>query len=241
MVVEADFDMADTNGSKVEATDEQNTEKGESKRRDIGGNIPYTFSIGVFERALKNLIESERPENFSRDFMATVLNVSGGASAPIIPILKKAEFIDGGSRPTQLYEQFQSGSGRAAAALAGMRNAFDDIFKRNTYAHKADAEKIKEIIRSVTGLPKNDKIIGYMWNTFRAFQVYAKDASESNDNIDPIDTSAHVDHKSDKVIVRGSSGIGLSYNINITLPNTTNIEVYNSIFKSLRENILDGK
>lgn len=38
-----------------------------------------------------------------------------------------------------------------------------------------------------------------------------------------------------------TTGLGFSYTINLNLPATTEIEVFNAIFKSLKENLLDGQ
>jgi hypothetical protein len=41
----------------------------------------------------------------------------------------------------------------------------------------------------------------------------------------------------DKALARRN--IGFSYTINLNLPETTDVEVFNAIFKALRENLLD--
>jgi hypothetical protein len=38
-----------------------------------------------------------------------------------------------------------------------------------------------------------------------------------------------------------ANGISLVYNISIVLPETTNVQVFNAIFRSLKENLLDGQ
>jgi hypothetical protein len=38
--------------------------------------------------------------------------------------------------------------------------------------------------------------------------------------------------------VREQAGLNLSYTINLNLPETTDVEVFNAIFRSLKENLL---
>jgi hypothetical protein len=39
------------------------------KTREIPGNLPYTTSFGVLKKALDGIINAERPDKFSGDFM----------------------------------------------------------------------------------------------------------------------------------------------------------------------------
>lgn len=209
--------------------------------RQIPGNLPYTSSLGVFKRALEKLIEGEKPTTFNRDFLGTVLGVSGGAANPVIPILKKTGFLTDSGAPTEIYADFQTNSGRANAALLALKRGFSEIFRKNQYAHKADKSKIVDIIRSVTGLPSGDPVIGYIYGTFNALQEYAKGATETSDAGDEgeeLDTSIGTTQPIHQAQTPIAPPLGLSYQINIILPETSNIEVFNAIFKSLRDNLL---
>jgi hypothetical protein len=229
--------------SKEKGASKGTTEAKESGgNRQIGGNLPYTTSIGVFKRALQKIIESERPAKFNKDFLNTVFEISGGSSMPVIPILKKTGLLANDGTPTSIYAEFQTEGGRANAALQALKNGFPEIFKRNQYAHRAEKDKVVDLIVAITGLVKSDRIVGFIFNTFQAFQDYAKNApeiaeakrekgAESSDRSrdEPQDTTPPSG---------GPPKIGLAYQINIVLPPTTNIEVFNSIFRSLKENLL---
>jgi hypothetical protein len=204
--------------------------------RQIAGNLPYTTSVGVFKRALQKIVESERPAKFNKDFLNTVFEISGGASAPVIPILKKTGLIEENGSPTTIYAEFQTESGRANAALQALKNGFPEIFKRNQYAHKAEKDKVIDIIVAITGLTKSDRIVGYIYNTFLAFQDYARSATgETETRRDKKESEEEEADASGRFL---GSPVRLAYQINIVLPESTNIDVFNSIFKSLRENLL---
>ena len=228
-------DEAQTGGvAPVKTADEQ------ASRRKIPGNMPYTSSAGVLQRVLEKIPSAEKPAAFTIDFLGTVLGFTGGSARPVIPILKATSLLSQSGAPTELYGQFQTDGGRAAAALQALRSGYAEIFKRNQYAHRLDANQLTDVIVAITGLPKNDSIVRYILNTFQAFQSFARAVPE--DIQQPATHTAEAARAKDEADSAAGTlqtrGIGLIYNINVVLPETTNIEVYNAIFRSLRANML---
>jgi hypothetical protein len=205
-------------------------------RRKIPGNLPYTTSPGVLRRALEGIPVSEKPSVFNSDFVNTVLGLTGGASRPIIPIFKAVGLLSQSGVPTDLYSHFQTESGRATAALQALRSGFSEIFKRNQFAHRADENALTDLIVGVTGLPRSDAVVSAIRGTFQAFQELARSASDERV---PQAAEPPVKGQVDiSEIVETRRSLGLLYNINVVLPETTNIEVYNTIFRSLKANML---
>jgi hypothetical protein len=183
---------------------------------------------------------SEKPKVFTGDFLPTVIGASGGAARPIIPILKATGLLNQGGVPTELYSQFQTESGRSAAALAALRHGYAEIFKRNQYAHRADEKTLTDVIVSITGLPRSEKIVRYILNTFQTFQAFARSATDEVPKMVGSEprVAEQATEKPDGRDTAAPMGIGLVYNINVALPETTDIDVYNAIFRSLRANLL---
>jgi hypothetical protein len=189
---------------------------------------------------LEKIPTSEKPSIFNTDFLGTVMGATGGAARPIIPILKATGLLGQTGAPTELYAQFQTEAGRPAAALQALRNGFGEIFRRNQYAHRADEAALIDVIVAITGLPKKEGIVRYILTTFQAFQETAKLAREdgASDELadqaqvqDAVQPAAHGK-------LGGTGRLQLAYNINVVLPETTNVEVYNAIFRSLKANLL---
>jgi hypothetical protein len=192
-------------------------------------------------RILEKIPTSEKPGTFTYDFLGTVMEARGGAARPIIPILKATGLLNQTGAPTELYAQFQTDAGRPAAALQALRNGFGEIFRRNQYAHKAEEAALIDVIVAITGLPKKEGIVRYILATFQAFQEYAKQAREDIKADEQSDASKSHDTPPPPPADQNGSGNGrlqLAYNINVILPETTNVEVYNAIFKSLKANLL---
>lgn len=207
-------------------------------RRDIKGGIPYSTSPGVFKRALELIITAERPDKFSSTYMDTILKLSGGSARAVPPLLKKMQFIGPDGSPTVLYSKFKTDSGRSMAAYEGLKNAFGELFKRNDYIHKADENAVKDVIVEITGLKKTDPVVRLMFSTFEAIRGFISGEVQTSTEA-ASDASEHDDHSGDAA---GGSNrpprLGLSYQINIVLPETENISVFNAIFRSLRDNLL---
>lgn len=104
------------------ATETPEVTEAAAARRKIPGGLPYTSSPGVLHRVLEKILTSEKPGVFTADFLGTVMDATGGASRPIIPIPKATGLLNQTGAPTELYAQFQTEAGRAAAALQALRN-----------------------------------------------------------------------------------------------------------------------
>ncbi len=188
---------------------------------------------------LERIPTSEKPGIFTSDFLGTVMGATGGAARPIIPILKSTGLLNQTGAPTELYAQFQTEAGRPAAALQALKNGFGEIFRRNQYAHRADESALIDVIVAITGLPKKEGIVRYILTTFQAFQEQAKLAREDGAGADLTDTGQPSDVAPPlDANVGGTGRLQLVYNINVVLPETTNVEVYNAIFRSLKGNLL---
>jgi hypothetical protein len=220
--------------------EEDSNSKGRAERRKIPGNLPYTTTPGVFRRVLAKIPSSEKPSVFNMDFLGTVLETTGGSARPVITLMKATGLISASGVPTDLYAQFQTESGRASAALQALRNGFSEVFRRNQFAHKADEKTVLDLIVAVTGLPRTDGIVRNILNTFQVFQEYAREAREdvAPSQIDIVDRTPSPRSNGTEALTQTANTLGLVYNINIVLPETTNVEVYNAIFKSLRGNLL---
>lgn len=213
--------------------------KEKSERREIKGGIPYSTSPGVLKRALELIIPAERPDKFGTNYMATILKLTGGAARAVPPFLKKMQFIGPDGTPTLLYSKFKTDGGRSQAAYDGLKNAFGELFRRNEYIHKADEGSVKDTIVEITGLKRNDPIIRLMYASFDAVRSFIKGEIAGTQDGNKGDSDGEADSPTDPPeSLAPARRLGLSYQINIILPETENVAVFNAIFKSLRDNLL---
>jgi hypothetical protein len=147
-------EVSSTSAADIEAGPEaQNASEpkaaDKTSQRKIPGNLPYLTAPGTFKRVLDGIIQAQRPDKFNADFVGSVLRITGGGARACIPILKRMNFVSSDGSPTDLYGKFKTDSGRSQAALAGLRAAFPEIFKRSEYAHLADDNKLRDLIVEV--------------------------------------------------------------------------------------------
>ncbi len=208
---------------------------------DASSKVPYLQAYGNIKKALDKITTAAVPPKFTQDFLATTLNLPGGGARPVIPYLKRAGFLTSDGTPTELYKKFRNQSLRGAAGAKSMRNAYASLYTANEYVHDASEKELKGLIVQVTGLEESSKLIPAMLGSFKTLKEYA-DFNASADTGDDL----HRDDPGEDGANDGQRGAGdqqsnnirLGYTIHLNLPATTDIAVFNAIFKSLKEHLL---
>ena len=198
-------------------------------------NINNTGSLARFLESIKT---AGVPERVTVEFLKT-LGYKSSNDRPIVPIMKGIGFLDADGKPTERYKQYRSYDGARVLADA-LQSAYSDIFLAYTKAHTLPLDKLKGIIASKT--TKGDASIERIAKTF---QVLAKaaDFTPSSDPVEQGETSTEDETPGQDPEIPPSPPLrgktpSFHYNIEIHLPTTTDITVYNAIFKSLKENLL---
>lgn len=205
---------------------------------DASSKVPYLQAYGNIKKALERIQKASTPTKFTQDFLATKLDLSGGGARPVIAYLKRAEFLSSDGTPTEIYKQFKNPSVSGAAAAQAVRKAYASLYEINEYIHDAKDKELKGAILQVTGLDEDSKLVGAMvgsFKTLRAFANFDEDSSKLNAVDDAEDVNAG--RPADQGTL-SAANLRLGYTINLNLPPTTDIAVFNAIFKSLREHLL---
>jgi hypothetical protein len=209
---------------------------------DASSKVPYLQAYGNIKKALDKITKATVPPKFTQDFLATTLDMPGGGARPVIKFLKRAGFLTSEGTPTDLYKQFRNPSFRGASAAQGLRNAYSELYVANEYVHNASDKDLKGLIVQVTGLEQNSKLVPAMVASFKALKEYADfDAGVGVDLDEVVDEGKGGDaggDQSQRPLFLERGGLRLGYTINLNLPATTDIAVFNAIFKSLREHLL---
>lgn len=216
---------------------------------DMAVKLPYLSTPGIIQKVLLKIQEARRPERFTQDFLETKLGYSGGSARATIPLLKRMGFLASDGTPTNLYDQFRNSTTQAVALAAGVRNAYSEIFDRNRYANDLTREKFSSLVTEMTGLEKDSQVGKLIVSTFWTL----KDGADFDSDLGeaPAERSAPMEAPSMGITVNPAVSVpppvrsadenfklNIGYTINLNLPETTNPEVFNAIFKSLKENLL---
>jgi Family of unknown function (DUF5343) len=202
---------------------------------------PFMNAHGLITKIFDKIIEASQPERFTTDFLTNKLGYGSGSARPVIPLLKKLGFIASDGTPTPLYGKFRNPENRGAAMAQAIRNAYKEVYDRSEYAHDMPKEKFKNLIVEMTGLTASDPTVNAIVGTFSNLRAYAKfDASQEADDKKKVVVMKNDDDNPPPPSpgVNNSAGLNLSYTINLNLPETSDVEVFNAIFRSLKENLL---
>ena len=200
---------------------------------------PFINSTGLISKIFEKIQQAQVPQRYTTDFQSSVLGYGSGSARPFIPFLKRLNFIQSDGTPTELYTRFRNADSSGAAMAEAMRIGFSDIFQKNEFAHALSDDKLKNLIVEVTGKKANDTAVVSITGSFKACNQLADfnaaDAKQ-NEKIPPLELSKSlVKHEAKP---GGKADLRLAYTININLPETTNVEVYNAIFSSIKQNLL---
>jgi len=207
---------------------------------------PYVNGYGGISTLFKKIKEAAVPPKFTQDFMSTALGLKSSSYRAMIPLLKKLGFIDQDNAPTEAYRKFREEGPPSHTMAAQLRETYKSLFTASEYAYKLDKKERVAKLWSLLGSAEDDANVPYVAATFMELSKLAKWEGGPTVKVKPKEQKADPEEDFGK----GEEGtgkegpfkgkFGLSYTINLNLPATTEIEVFNAIFKSLRENLLRG-
>jgi len=197
-------------------------------------SLPYLNASGNITKVLGKIKEAETPPRFSQDYLATTLQMPGGSAKPLIPFLKRTGFLASDGTPTDLYKRFRGADSGAAAAEA-LRIGYKPIYQINEYAHDATDPKLKDLIVQATGAEKGSNRVGATASSFKALKAFADFSSTPGDGAGP---GPKDDIPADGTDGGLTGGIQLGYTINLHLPPTSDVAVFDAIFRSLKEHLI---
>ncbi|WP_410211384.1 DUF5343 domain-containing protein [Aquirhabdus sp.] len=204
---------------------------------------PYVNAYGAIPKLFLEISKASVPPKFTQDFMDTVLELRSSSHRALIPLLKKLNFIDAANTPTEAYRNYRDETQRESVMAAQIRFAYSDLYKANEYAHNLKKEELQSKLRALLGAAEDDPIIPAVIGTYLELAKLAdfKQSSSAPKIASPSNVSEkNADEGVGYPRHLGSGSLGLSYTINLNLPATTEIEVFNAIFKSLKEHLLDN-
>lgn len=202
---------------------------------------PYITATGLVSKILDKIKVAATPDRFTQDYLATELGFGGGSARAFIPLAKRIGLIASDGTPTEIYKQFRStNSSTSKAAIAkAIKTGYADLYSRNEYAHSLSKADLEGLVIELTGLEKGHATIRALVGTIEALKSYADFAAK------PKGGEAEQTVATEKLVIPGGGSEGekdmkfnLSYTINIVLPKTDDIAVFNAIFRSLKDNLL---
>jgi hypothetical protein len=204
---------------------------------------PFMNGYGTTAKILGKIKEAQTPDRFTQDFLSTKLGFAGGTPKAFIPLAKRIGFLESDGKPTDLYKAFRNPANSKAAMATAIRKGYTQLYERNEYVHDLDKKKLAGLIVELTGLEEGHATVRAIVGTFETLKGLAdfnkpevalperKDTPEKPEKKKPDAPGVEEDPS-------GEVRLNLAYTINLVLPKTEDVAVFNAIFKSLRENLL---
>lgn len=211
----------------------------------------YVQTHGQIPEFFSTLSQGQAPPQVTNQYLRDLGFTSTNHRA-YIPLLKALGFLSADGAPTARYHLYRDGSQSRRVLGEAIKQAYGDLFVIRSNPTDADRPLIEGKFKSSHNV--SDIVAKRMTNTFLALLPLADlSASSTQPSLAPsslngIDPSSAQESAmaassavaSDPVRPSVSGGrASLHYNIQVHLPATKDIEVYNAIFKSLREHLLD--
>lgn len=203
---------------------------------------PYINAYNSISTLFSKIREASVPTKFTNDYLNSMLGLKSSSHRALIPLLKRLDFLDAAGSPTTAYKDYRGEQGKSLILAEKLKKSYSDLYQSNEFLHTLDKKEVENRIVTVTGASKTDQQVSAVANTFLELVKLA------NFNDAPVKAPQVKEDESKKspAVKNGfasetatQNNFGLSYTINLNLPPTTEIEVFNAIFKSLKENLLD--
>jgi hypothetical protein len=201
--------------------------------------LPYVTAHGNITKALERIKSAETPPRFTQDFLATTLDMPGGSAKPVVQYLKRTGFLGSDGVPTDLYKRFRNNSQRGSAAAEALRVGYKPLYTINEYIHDAKDPDLRGVILQATGQSEDSTSLAPTVGSFKALRAYADfNASTFETPLDSGEENEGSQGAEAGPVSDLPAGINLGYTINLHLPPTSDVAVFNAIFKSLKEHLL---
>lgn len=200
----------------------------------------YTQEFKKLGEFFNKIRDAQAPEKFTNQLLLD-WGYKSNNHRPFIPILKALGFLTADGSPTQRYKEYRNHAASKSIMGEAIREAYSDIFLIKEKPTNADKPLVEGKFKSYHNA--SDTVAALMSKTFYSLLELA-DLSESS----KVTSKTQEDSKDEKLEEKLDlnlgkqklhSNVGLHYNIQIHLPATKDVEVYNAIFKSLKDHLIE--
>lgn len=183
------------------------------------------------------------PDRFTHEFLKQ-LGFQSSNDRAVIPVMKALRFLDDNSAPSDRYKRFRDPAISGAVMAEALRDAYSDVFTVHEKAHEQSSTALVGTFKRITG--KGDAVSKKMATTFKALTALAdwsaasvavpvQDEVPSSKRTEDEDTTTTPTSAPAPAATIG--GFPLHHDVHIHLPASTDVKVYDAIFRSLREHL----
>lgn len=194
------------------------------------GDYIYTYATGQIDKVLDKIASTGRPDKLTVAYLRDTWLLKNAQYGSVLDLLKKMEFIDDNGIPTDKYGQYQNTTIRNETLVSGITFAYKKLFKAYPNANELSREDLKGYFKQHTG--KDDSIVKKLVTTFSHICSKANFNHDSNQLTNEPQKNKGAGPKLQSQL---QSGIPITMNIQIVIPNDATPEQYDNIFSSIKK------
>lgn len=198
----------------------------------------YVQIYGQLKDVFQRISEGQAPDKFSRQYLKDI-GFGGSNFRAVIPLLKTLGFLSPDGTPTQRYHEYRNHAQSRNVMAEALREAYGDLFTIKANPTSADRELIEGKFKSTfNATPLTAKL---MASTFFGLLALADlSAPVASKKQEVTETTVAPEKEKPEASKHGQPiKTSLHYNIQIHLPATKDVEVFNAIFKAVKEHLLE--
>jgi hypothetical protein len=203
----------------------------------------YLATTKNLAAVINSVVSAKAPERFTNKFLEN-LNFKSSNDRLYVGMFKALGLLDESGAPTSRYYEFIDQTQTARVLARGIEEAYEDLFNLRKDAYNLTVDEVKNKLKTLTQGQKSENVLGWMANTFKGLCELAdwshEEIKESPKTVTASAASIPIEAELNKnaPVSANSHNMNLHYNIQIHLPETTNMAVYDAIFQSLKKHLL---
>jgi hypothetical protein len=205
-------------------------------------SLPYVSSPGNIDKALNGIKSAAVPERVSQDFVKTILKIPGGSGDQMTSFLRKLGMANSDGSASDLYKRFRNPTSSGDAVASAIKSAYAPLYVRNEFMHELSDADLLGLVVEETGQAHDAPSVRLAFSCIKHLKAFASFSASVNDNPLTLANPDEAERSSSEQPFdnrRASSlGLNLGYTINLNLPATSDPDVFDAIFKSLKEHLL---
>lgn len=205
----------------------------------------YTLRPGRLKEFFEKIQDIARPPTASNKWLATI-GFESKSYYQYLQILEQIKFVDASRKPTERWKEFQDVRTAESAMARGLREGYDILWKTYKEPYNESAENLTKVFQ--VELNVNEKTARRAYRTFTILSDFADfDALKEEKTKAPIPAlttqpstvqpqpTFTITPEQASAIFSQKRELGVNINIQVTLPETTDADVYDKIFGALKK------
>lgn len=210
-------------------------------------NYPYSTSTGSISKILKKIQNVGQPKKVDGKWFASI-GFTKTSEKRMIAVLKFIGFAEANGTPTSLWSKFRSTKTGKSMLGQALIKAYSELFNIYPNAQEIGRDELLDFFK--TRSTAGNMVLTHTVNTFKNMASFAEftenevienteletESGElSEDVLQQADTNSN---QLSKQILTSKKGLTINLNIQLNVPETTDGNVYDKFFKSMKKHLL---